>query len=276
MSRKYKKFINEEISFLKLTIKHLIKENNEMKNKINDLKITYQTDKELLNEYYNQISNKDLKVKKLLNVIEQLKKRLNPLDNINHKILLLKNKSLKTNNYTVYTNDDYYITERGISIEKDNLIKKNKNRSMEFLNIISNNKIIENDEFYKNYYFKQNNIIKELKELKTKLLSLNNLIIENEYEEDNNNFINIKNTSYNNNLDSILRLNNKINENDKKEIILLSDNNNNIWELILEENLTEEKLKYEKRNNKEINNSNEEIYAEISFNSSFLEENKSL
>ena len=276
MSRKYKKFINEEISFLKLTIKHLIKENNEMKNKINDLKITYQTDKELLNEYYNQISNKDLKVKKLLNVIEQLKKRLNPLDNINHKILLLKNKSLKTNNYTVYTNDDYYITERGISIEKDNLIKKNKNRSMEFLNITSNNKIIENDEFYKNYYFKQNNIIKQLKELKTKLLSLNNLIIENEYEEDNNNFINIKNTSYNNNLDSILRLNNKINENDKKEIILLSDNNNNIWELILEENLTEEKLKYEKRNNKEINNSNEEIYAEISFNSSFLEENKSL
>ena len=276
MSRKYKKFINEEISFLKLTIKHLIKENNEMKNKINDLKITYQTDKELLNEYYNQISNKDLKVKKLLNVIEQLKKRLNPLDNINHKILLLKNKSLKTNNYTVYTNDDYYITERGISIEKDNLIKKNKNRSMEFLNITSNNKIIENDEFYKNYYFKQNNIIKELKELKTKLLSLNNLIIENEYEEDNNNFINIKNPTYCNNLESILRLNNKINENDKKEIILLSDNNNNIWELILEENLTEEKLKYEKRNNKEINNSNEEIYAEISFNSSFLEENKSL
>ena len=57
MSRKYKKFINEEISFLKLTIKHLIKENNEIKHKINDLKITYQSDKDLLIEYYNQISN---------------------------------------------------------------------------------------------------------------------------------------------------------------------------------------------------------------------------
>ncbi len=275
MSKKYKRFINEEISFLKLTIKHLIKENNEMKHKINDLKITYQSDKELLNEYYNQITDKDLKVKKLLNIIEQLKKRLNPLDNLNHK-LLLKSKYLKTNNYTVYSNDDYYVTEKGISIEKKNLIKKNNNRTQELLNNINNNKIIEKDEFYSNYYIKQNTIIKKLEELKTNLSCINNLIIENEYEEDNNNFINIKNASYSNNLDSILRLNNNINESDKKEIILLSDNNNNIWELILEENLTEEKLKNENINNKEINNSNEEINAEISFNPSFLDEDKSL
>ena len=134
MSKKYKRFINEEISFLKLTIKHLIKENNEMKHKINDLKITFQSDKELLNEYYNQITDKDLKVKKLLNIIEQLKKRLNPLNNLNHK-LLLKSKYLKTNNYTVYSNDDYYVTEKGISIEKKNLIKKpyKKNYSSFFL-----------------------------------------------------------------------------------------------------------------------------------------------
>ena len=275
MSKKYKRFINEEISFLKLTIKHLIKENNEMKHKINDLKITYQSDKELLNEYYNQITDKDLKVKKLLNVIEQLKKRLNPLDNLNHK-LLLKNKYLKTNNYTVYSNDDYYVTEKGIPIEKKNLIKKYNNRTKELLNNINNNKIIEKDEFYSNYYIKQHTIIKKLEELKAKLSCINNLIIENECEEDNNNFINIKNASYSNNLDSILRLNNNINESDKKEIILLSDNNNNIWELILEENLTEEKLKNENINNKEINNSNEEINAEISFNPSFLDEDKSL
>ena len=253
MSRKYKKFINEEISFLKLTIKHLIKENNEIKHKINDLKITYQSDKDLLIEYYNQISNKDLKVKKLLNVIEQLKKRLNP-----------------------FANDDYYVTEKAISIEKANFIKKNKIKSMELINNISNYKVNEDDEFYTNYYIKQNKIIKELKQLKSKLSYLNNLIIENEYEEDNNNFINIKNPTYCNNLDSILRLNNNLNENDKKEIILLSDNNNNIWELILEENLTEENLKNENINCKEVNNSNEELNAEISFNSSFLEEDKSL
>jgi hypothetical protein len=275
MSRKYKKFINEEISFLKLTIKHLIKENNEIKHKINDLKITYQSDKDLLIEYYNQISNKDLKVKKLLNVIEQLKKRLNPFDDLNHNILL-KSKFLKTNNYTVYTNDDYYVTEKAISIEKANFIKKNKIKSMELINNISNYKVNEDDEFYSNYYIKQNKIIKELKQLKSKLSYLNNLIIENEYEEDNNNFINIKNPTYCNNLDSILRLNNNLNENDKKEIILLSDNNNNIWELILEENLTEENLKNENINCKEVNNSNEELNAEISFNSSFLEEDKSL
>ena len=275
MSKISNKCLDEEISFLRITIDHFAEENESIKQKIEDLKVTYQSDKELLNEYYNQITDKDLKVKKLLNVIEQLKKRLNPLDNLNHK-LVLKSKYLKTNNYTVYSNDDYYVTEKGIPIEKKNLIKKYNNRTKELLNNINNNKIIEKDEFYSNYYIKQHTIIKKLEELKAKLSCINNLIIENEYEEDNNNFINIKNASYSNNLDSILRLNNNINESDKKEIILLSDNNNNIWELILEENLTEEKLKNENINNKEINNSNEEINAEISFNPSFLDEDKSL
>jgi nanoRNase/pAp phosphatase (c-di-AMP/oligoRNAs hydrolase) len=59
MSKISNKCLDEEISFLRITIDHFAEENESIKQKIEDLKVTYQSDKELLNEYYNQISNKD-------------------------------------------------------------------------------------------------------------------------------------------------------------------------------------------------------------------------
>ena len=53
------KNIEQEISFLKITINHLATENESLKQKIEDLKITHQTNKDLLKEYLSQISNKD-------------------------------------------------------------------------------------------------------------------------------------------------------------------------------------------------------------------------
>ena len=92
------------------------------------------------------------------------------------------------------------------------------------------------------------------------------------------------------NLEDIL----KVNENNiynKEEIILLKDNNNIIWELIPENNLTEEDLKsgkiifddeYSNNYLKETNNTEEEKVedklfdeeddVQISLNSSFMEE----
>lgn len=72
--------IDEELNFLKLTIQHFNNENIEMKNQIEDLKITLNSDKKLMQEYLLQISDKDSTVVKLNNTIEQLKKRLHTLE----------------------------------------------------------------------------------------------------------------------------------------------------------------------------------------------------
>ena len=85
MSKISNKCLDEEISFLRITIDHFAEENESIKQKIEDLKVTYQSDKELLNEYYNQISNKDSNVRKLTNTIQQLKTRLNHLEITNKK-----------------------------------------------------------------------------------------------------------------------------------------------------------------------------------------------
>ena len=80
MSRNNIKALEEEINFLKITIDHFNIENMEMKNQIEDLKITLNSDKRLLQEYLLQISDKDTTVIKLNHTIEQLKKRLDNLE----------------------------------------------------------------------------------------------------------------------------------------------------------------------------------------------------
>jgi chromosome segregation ATPase len=79
MSRNNIKALEEEINFLRITIQHFNKENIEMRNKIEDLKITLNSDKRMLQEYILQISDKDSTVMKLNNTAEQLKKRLENL-----------------------------------------------------------------------------------------------------------------------------------------------------------------------------------------------------
>jgi hypothetical protein len=80
MSRNNIKALEEEINFLKITIQHFNNENTEMKNQIEDLKITLNSDKRLLQEYLLQISDKDSTVIKLNHTVEQLKKRLDNLE----------------------------------------------------------------------------------------------------------------------------------------------------------------------------------------------------
>lgn len=80
MSRNSIKALEEEINFLRITIQHFNMENIEMKNRIEDLKITLESDKKILQEYLLQISDKDSTVIKLNHTIEQLKKRLENLE----------------------------------------------------------------------------------------------------------------------------------------------------------------------------------------------------
>ena len=80
MFRSNIKALEEEINFLRITIQHFNIENIKMKNQIEDLKITLNSDKRILQEYLLQISDKDSTVMKLNNTIEQLKKRLENLE----------------------------------------------------------------------------------------------------------------------------------------------------------------------------------------------------
>ena len=292
-NKKYNKNNEQEISFLKLTIDHFVKENQDLKHKIEDLKITYQSDKNLLNEYYDQITNKDNDVKKLINTVELFKTRIKNLENPQIQKFITKN------NPTIKNEDLFddgnsttlrYKTEKYINNTKNysNMRLKTENQILNKLN--ENNLINDKFEIYKK---EQKKILLELSFLKNKLNSIKNILYTNLYEDNlNNNFFIIENKNKNcfQNLEDIL----KVNENNiynKEEIILLKDNNNIIWELIPENNLTEEDLKsgkiifddeYSNNYLKETNNTEEEKVedklfdeeddVQISLNSSFMEE----
>jgi hypothetical protein len=293
INKKYEKNNEQEISFLKLTIDHFVKENQDLKHKIEDLKITYQSDKNLLNEYYYQITNKDNDVKKLINTVELFKTRIKNLENPQIQKFITKN------NPTIKNEDLFddgnsttlrYKTEKYINNTKNysNMRLKTENQILNKLN--ENNLINDKFEIYKK---EQKKILLELSFLKNKLNSIKNILYTNLYEDNlNNNFFIIENKNKNcfQNLEDIL----KVNENNiynKEEIILLKDNNNIIWELIPENNLTEEDLKsgkiifddeYSNNYLKETNNTEEEKVedklfdeeddVQISLNSSFMEE----
>ena len=292
-NKKYEKNNEQEISFLKLTIEHFVKENQDLKHKIEDLKITYQSDKNLLNEYYDQITNKDNDVKKLINTVELFKTRIKNLENPQIQKFITKN------NPTIKNEDLFddgnsttlrYKTEKYMNSTKNysNMRLKTENQILNKLN--ENNLINDKFEIYKK---EQKKILLELSFLKNKLNSIKNILYTNLYEDNlNSNFFIIENKNKNcfQNLEDIL----KVNENNiynKEEIILLKDNNNIIWELIPENNLTEEDLKsgkiifddeYSNNYLKETNNTEEEKIedklfdeeddVQISLNSSFMEE----
>ena len=69
-------FLEQEKQMLKLTLDHVLKENTQLKNQIEDMKMTVQHNKLQLKEYVENITNKDKVVEKMNNTIEQLQQRL--------------------------------------------------------------------------------------------------------------------------------------------------------------------------------------------------------
>ena len=290
-NKKYNKNNEQEISFLKLTIDHFVKENQDLKQKIEDLKITYQSDKNLLNEYFDQITNKDNDVKKLINTVDLFKTRIKNLENLQIQKFITKNNTLIKNEELFEdgnTTTLRYKTEKYMNNTKNNSNMRLKTEN-HFLKKLNDQNLI-NDKF-ENYKKEQKKILLELSFLRNKLNSIKNILYNNIYEDNfNNNYFIIENKDKSEfqNLEDIL----KINENNiynKEEIILLKDNNNIIWELIPENNLTEEDLKNgkiifdnEEDYLKETNNTEEEKLedklfdkendVQISLNSSFMEE----
>jgi uncharacterized coiled-coil protein SlyX len=82
--------IEQERSLLKITLDYVAKENESLKQQIEDMKTTVKHNKNLLKEYIDTITSKDKVVEKMNATIEQLTTRLHSLEEyIKTKYLLM-------------------------------------------------------------------------------------------------------------------------------------------------------------------------------------------
>jgi len=72
--------LEQERNLLKITLDYIVKENEELKQQLEDMKMTVIHNKELLKEYVDKITNKDKVVEKMNATIEQLTNRMHTLE----------------------------------------------------------------------------------------------------------------------------------------------------------------------------------------------------
>jgi hypothetical protein len=98
-------FINlkKERDMLKITLQYITEENENLKNELNDMKITAKKNKDMLREYINQITNKDKLFEKMASTIEQLKSRLKAMEQFKKE----KEKIEKESNGNYFLSNDY-------------------------------------------------------------------------------------------------------------------------------------------------------------------------
>ena len=191
--------LKKERDMLKITLQYISEENENLKNELNDMKITAKKNKDMLKEYVYQITNKDKLFEKMTSTIEQLKSRLKAIEQSKKDkkkyIKDLSNDLINnnTNNRSTTTNSNNYTTNNiistngrdnnlsfGFNILNNNNIKINKksslietnNNNKSTLNIIKGNNIFN---ILKKNYNENNNIIKK-----------ENNNIKNKNENDNN------------------------------------------------------------------------------------------
>jgi predicted RNase H-like nuclease (RuvC/YqgF family) len=85
------KVFEERIKYLQLYLDHMMKENETLKQKLEDMKITAMHNKNMLKEYILSITNKDQIVEKLQCIIENLQERINSQDEYIKKKYLIIN-----------------------------------------------------------------------------------------------------------------------------------------------------------------------------------------
>ena len=95
--------LKKERDMLKITLQYISDENQNLKNELNDLRITAKKNKDMLKEYINQITNKDKLFEKMVSTIEQLKSRLKAMEQFKKE----KEKSEKESNINYYLSNDY-------------------------------------------------------------------------------------------------------------------------------------------------------------------------
>ena len=76
LQKETQKTIEEERNLLRITLNYFAKENEVLKNQVEDMKMTVRANKQQLSEYISTITNKDKAVEKMNNTIELLQNRL--------------------------------------------------------------------------------------------------------------------------------------------------------------------------------------------------------
>ena len=252
--------LKEDREELLLTIASLQKDNKELKNKINDLKITLKSNKELLQDYANQIYEKDQLYDKLNATIDDLKIQLTELEKKEKKYAenIYRSSTSKLNTM-FYENENNKEIKNDENIEDNNFFFKKQNIIMDELFGIK-----ENLRFLIRLFGKRN-IKKNLNEsinleenLNASFYSeKNNNEGANNLDEFDNSFIseNIEEISENNNKclnganKIIFNLNKRYDFDDNftkfieqtdlnDDLILLVDGKENLWEIIKRDDLT--------------------------------------
>ena len=160
--------LKKERDMLKITLQYITEENENLKNELNDMKITAKKNKDMLKEYVYQITNKDKLFEKMSSTIEQLKSRLKAMEQ-SKKIKKKYEKDLtndfvnyNTNNHSTTTNSNNYTTNNIIAttggennfsfgfnilnnnnikkFKKDSIVETNKKSNKSTSNISINNK----------------------------------------------------------------------------------------------------------------------------------------
>ena len=291
-------FINlkKERDMLKITLQYITEENQNLKNELNDMKITAKKNKDMLREYINQITNKDKLFEKMASTIDQLKSRLKAMEQFKKE----KEKNEKESNINYYLSNDYLNINNntnnhstttasnnlttnniigtnggdnysfGFNILNSNNINKTKNNSNEVINSKGNKSMININAGSKDF-----NILR---------LNQKNKIVNNQ----NNNIDNIINKVKNNKSNNIndIQFLDKNKENQKVDNLNEEINNNNIkYFYEKQKNIMDEILVIkddiqflmENRSKSKIKDKlNQSLVSCNSLNSSFCSENKNI
>ena len=132
------KVYEDKIKYLQLYLEHLIKDKENIKQQLDDMRITAQKNKELLKEYIYSITSKDQIVEKLQCTIENLQERINNQEEYIKKTITNKNNKTLTEQQLKGDIDIISMTNRHI------IYKDDSNISMTNRKINSN---IVNNEF---------------------------------------------------------------------------------------------------------------------------------
>lgn len=87
--------LEQEKNMLKITLDYVAKENESLKQHVEDMKMTVKHNKELLKEYIERITNKDKVVEKMNFTIEQLTSKLHTLEEF-----------IKQNNFKIHHKEE--------------------------------------------------------------------------------------------------------------------------------------------------------------------------
>ena len=256
--------LKKERDMLKITLQYITEENENLKNELNDMKITAKKNKDMLKEYVYQITNKDKLFEKMTSTIEQLKSRLEAMEQFK-KIKKKKEKDF-SNDFMNYNNNNPSTATNSNNYTTNNIITTTggeNNYSFGF-HILNNNNIKKC----------RKNIINEINNKSNK--STSNIPIDNKgfniLKNKNNENIIIKKEINNNNIKPENNYNNQTDEKNSNEMKYFFEKQKRIMEEIdnikddiqfLMENRSKSKMREKLNQSISYNNNlNSSLYSE--------------